>query len=89
MKKRHPKVALQTVDKVTRATMYCENRIRQFLHKKKIISGKEVETSDFNLFFHCFDLFSPSRSTIVRLRGEEKVILQLSQQSVQLISQLL
>ncbi len=27
-----------------------------------VIIKKEVKTSNFNLFMHCFDLFSPSRS---------------------------
>ncbi|MBE6773840.1 MAG: hypothetical protein E7544_06415 [Ruminococcaceae bacterium] len=41
-------------------------------------NGQDIESRPF---LHCFAIFSPSRSTTVRLRGEEKGILHLSQQS--------
>ena len=50
------------------------------IKNKSKIQRKTVRTSNPDHFFRCFALFSPSRSTTVRLRGEENVILYLSQQ---------
>ena len=53
--------------------------------KQYISLGKKTfKASSFEGFWHCFVLFLPSRSTFVRLRGKEKNILQLSQQSASL-----
>ena len=64
----------QTVDKVKRTTML-KNIVNMFLKifaQNVLKSRREIES---RRLLHRSDLFSPSRGTVVQLRGEEKVIL--------------
>ncbi|MBQ7004914.1 MAG: hypothetical protein IJN68_00620, partial [Clostridia bacterium] len=81
MKRSKGSFAFQTVDKVTRTTMLKNGNKKSGTKSKFKAIKKNGQDIESRPFLHCFAIFSPSRSTTVRLRGEEKGILHLSQQS--------